>query len=263
MCLIVVGWHAHPEYPLVVAANRDEFHARRTAAADFWPDAENVCAGRDLEAGGTWLGVSRSGRFAALTNYREGRTVEPGRPSRGALTTGFLDTSESVGHYLNSVETRATHYSGFNLLLGDGKRLACYSNRQAGVRCLGPGIYGVSNHLLDTPWPKLTTAKTAFSDAIERLPDIEATLESCFSLLSDREIVPDASLPQTGVPLPWERCLSAVFVDAPEFSYGTRASTVLLIQRDGAVTFAERSFAAGGVLSGSRRMNWQIDNQSS
>ena len=263
MCLIILGWQLHPDYPLAVAANRDEFHARPTSAATFWPDAEHVCAGRDLEAGGTWFGASRTGRFAALTNYREGRSNDSSRPSRGALAAGFLVSAESIDQFVESIHTHADEYAGFNLLLGDGQRLACYSNRQAGFRWLEPGVYGLSNHLLDTPWPKLTAAKQAFTRAIERLPDLNACLDASFSLLADTEIVPDAHLPETGVPLGWERVLSAVFVDAPEYGYGTRASTVLLTGSDGRVTFVERSFMAGGLFCGEQKFSWQNGNQSS
>ena len=263
MCLIILGWQLHPDYPLAVAANRDEFHARPTAVATFWPDAEQVCAGRDLEAGGTWFGSSRTGRFAALTNYREGRSSDFPRPSRGALVAGFLASATSIDQFVESIHPHADEYAGFNLLLGDGKRLACYSNRQAGIHWLKPGVYGLSNHLLDTPWPKLTTAKQAFTHAIEQLPDLNACLDGCFSLLADTEIVPDTHLPETGVPLGWERVLSAVFVDAPEYGYGTRASTVLLTASDGTVTFVERSFLAGGILCGEQKFSWQNDNQSS
>ena len=254
MCLILVGWQSHPTYPLVVAANRDEFHTRPSTAAAFWQDAPHVFAGRDLQAGGTWLGMTRGGRFAALTNFREGRAALPGAPSRGSLVANFLRGQQSISAYLEDVQPRCEAYGGFNLLLGDGERLACFSNRQAGVQWLAPGIYGLSNHLLDTLWPKLAAAKTAFAQALDKLP----LLAPCFELLADREIVADAHLPETGVPLAWERVLSAIFVAAPEFGYGTRASTVLSARHDGQLEFVERSFAADGRSTGQSTGQWII-----
>jgi uncharacterized protein with NRDE domain len=245
MCLILIAWQAHPDYPLVVAANRDEFFARPTAAAAFWPDAPQVLAGRDLEAGGTWLGVSRQRRFAALTNYREGGRQRVDARSRGALVADFLTSRASPVAYLTQLETAAAEYNGFNLVVGDGESLAYYSNRGDGQpRWLKPGIYGLSNHLLDTPWPKLASAKAAFAAALLALPAQELFLD----LLADQEIVPDTHLPETGVPLAWERILSAVFVRSE--NYGTRASTLLTIDRDGRTTLLERSFDAAARASG-------------
>ncbi len=245
MCLILLAWQAHPDYPLVVAANRDEFFARPTAAAGFWPDAPQVLAGRDLEAGGTWLGVSREQRFAALTNYRDGTGQHPGARSRGALVADFLAGRESPQTYLETVGPRASDYSGFNLFVGDAEHLAYCSNRDEGkVRWLAPGIYGLSNHLLDTPWPKLASARAAFAAALQTLP----LAAPFFTLLADREIVADSHLPETGVPLAWERILSAVFVSSEH--YGTRASTLLTRRRDGLITLQERSFGAGATPIG-------------
>lgn len=244
MCLILLAWHAHPDYPLVVAANRDEFFVRPSAPAAFWPESPQLLAGHDLEAGGTWLGVSRQGHFSALTNYREGRKPRSNAPSRGALVADFLTDGNDPERYLARLAARGGDYNGFNLFVGDGGRLGYYSNRGAAPRWLTPGIYGVSNHLLDTPWPKLTTAKSAFSSALNELPASAAF----FDLLADQEIVADAHLPETGVPLAWERILSAVFVNSPD--YGTRASTLLSIDKNGLVTLTERSFGTGATLLG-------------
>ena len=244
MCLIIVGWQVCPEYPLIVAANRDEFYARPTAAVACWADAPSVVAGRDLEAGGTWLGVADRGRFAAVTNVREpGSPV--GRLSRGCLTRDFLTGTMPAGAFVEDLSGEA--YSGFNLLVSDKSSLWYRSNRDSAARKLAPGIYGVSNHLLDTPWPKLTSAKRRFSEAINCLPD-ESSL---FALLADDEIVPDDALPATGVPLAWERLLSAIFVRSPD--YGTRASTVVVRRADGSGILYERSFDARGMID-DRRM---------
>lgn len=237
MCLIVVGWRVHPDFPLVVAANRDEFHARPTAVANFWANAPEVIAGRDLEAGGTWLGITRSGRFAAVTNVREPRAAK-GIHSRGRLTQAFLEGRQTPADHVGRIEMG--NYAGFNLLVGDGQSLWYCSNRGAKPLELSPGVYGLSNHLLDSPWPKLLTARQGFAQAMTRLPD----REPLFGILADDEIVPDTELPDTGIPLDWERRLSAIFVRAE--GYGTRASTVVVQSTDGSISFEERSFGPGG-----------------
>lgn len=237
MCLIVVGWRSHPDFPLVVAANRDEFHARPSAPAGRWPDAPTVIGGRDLAAGGTWLGIADNGRFAAVTNIRE-PGMPPGERSRGELTRDFLLGDAAAMSYAQQLD--GERYAGFNLLLGDVDSLVYASNRDGAPRLLPPGIYGLSNHRLDTPWPKLVQARTAFSATLPALPD-DAPL---FELLADRRIIPDPALPATGVPLEWERLLSAVFVRSE--NYGTRASTVAWRTRDGHVRLHERSFAPSG-----------------
>ena len=244
MCLIVLAWRTHPDYPLVVAANRDEFFARSSAPAGFWPDAPEILAGRDLEAGGTWLGVSRRLRFAAVTNFREGDRQLVDAPSRGALVADFLAAENDPETSLEALVRRSAGFNGFNLFVGDGQRLGYYSNRGPSPRWLAPGIYGLSNHLLDTPWPKLSAAKTAFAKALQHLPDSARF----FELLADQEIVADTHLPETGVPLEWERILSAIFVNSPE--YGTRASTLLTMHRTGQVTLVERCFGQNAIPLG-------------
>lgn len=237
MCLILVGWRSHAHYPLVVAANRDEFYARPTAFAARWPETPQVIGGRDLEAGGTWLGMSENGRFAAITNVREpGMPV--GKKSRGELTRDFLLADFPAAAY--AARIAGGDYAGFNLLLGDGVSLLYCSNRGTGPQVLAPGIYGLSNSTLDTPWPKLESSRRRFSGALRGLPDEEAF----FELLADREMAADEDLPKTGVPLAWERLLSAVFVASE--TYGTRASTILLQRTDGVMTLHERSFGPMG-----------------
>ena len=237
MCLILVAWRVHADFPLVVAANRDEFYARPTLPAGHWPDAPQVIAGRDLEAGGTWLGITESGRFAAVTNVREPGAPQ-GRRSRGDLTRHFLTSAAAPLQAAQAID--GADYSGFNLLLAAGDNLCYLSNRDSQPRLLAPGIYGVSNHLLDTPWPKLASAKTRFAEALAHLP----AAAPFFAILADDEIVPDAVLPSTGVPLEWERLLSAVFVKSE--TYGTRASTLLTVARDGAIRLEERSYGQAG-----------------
>lgn len=239
MCIIVVGWQVHPEYPLVVAANRDEFHARPTAFAEHWPDDPEIMGGRDLLAGGTWLGIHRNGRFAAVTNVRE-PGQNPGKCSRGQLTAAFLRSTLPPEQFSSAIA--AQDYAGFNLLLADRDQLSYCSNRGGQTQSLGPGIYGVSNHLLDTPWPKLVKLRQCFAEALLQLPDTAPS----FAALADRSLVDDPDLPDTGVPLHWERRLSAIFVQSPD--YGTRASTLVLRDRAGCCRLIERSFDAAGAL---------------
>lgn len=241
MCLILLAWQAHPEFPLVVAANRDEFFARPTAPAGFWKEAPTLLAGRDLKAGGTWMGYTRHGRFAALTNYRDPGQMRPDAESRGGLVTDFLAGKEPPEAYLERIAGISSRYNGFNLLVGDPRALAWYSNVGGGRRILEPGLYGVSNHLLDTPWPKLTSAKSALAEALVALPEERAL----FDLLRDDGIHPDELLPRTGVSLEWERILSSAFVRAP--GYGTRSSTVLLVDRQGRASYDEQTWMEGGV----------------
>lgn len=234
MCLILVAWRVHHEFPFVVAANRDEYYRRPTTSAAFWSDHPQVLAGRDLEAGGTWMGITRQGRFAALTNFRDPSRHKTDAPSRGRLVADFLSGAQSIDVYLDGLDRAACN--GFNLLLGDGNKLVAYSNVSGGRHELPPGIYGLSNALLDTPWPKVSFGKTALEAAVAALPD-EAGL---WQLLRDDTTHPDCSLPATGVPLEWERLLSAAFVVSAD--YGTRSSTVLTCSTGGVVTLDEQTW---------------------
>jgi uncharacterized protein with NRDE domain len=247
VCLILVAWQVHPDYPLVVAANRDEFYARSTASADFWPESPQVLAGRDLEAGGTWLGITRQGRFAALTNYRDPASHKLQAPSRGKLVADFLRGKDSIDACLDTLDAAA--YNGFNLLLGDGNRLIAFSNISMQRHELASGVYGLSNALLDTPWPKVGAGKTALEAALTALPD-ETTL---FHLLRDDMRHPDAALPATGVSLEWERLLSAAFIRS--LDYGTRCSTVITVGAGGMVSFDEQTWLPGAssTIAGERR----------
>jgi uncharacterized protein with NRDE domain len=242
MCLAVFAWQAHPEYPLVLASNRDEFYSRGTRPAAWWGQSVSLLAGRDEEAGGSWLGINRRGRFALLTNVRTPSERNPHAPSRGHLVVAVLQAPEAAGTWLARQTARAQAFNGFNLLVGDvrpaGGLLHYFSNRSGeALRTLEPGVYGLSNALLDTPWPKLTRSVARFAWSIARRVEIDDLL----ALLADRELARDADLPVTGVPLDWERVLSAVQIRAN--GYGTRASTVVTVRRDGLVSFVERSFS--------------------
>ncbi len=240
MCLIFLAWRRHPDYRLVVAANRDEFYGRPTAPAAYWPEAPDVLAGRDLEGGGTWLGVTRAGRFAALTNVRRGGSHTPDAPTRGRLVSDFLLSASSPGEYLQSLAEQASDYNGFNLLVGDGENLHWLSNRGGEPSTLAPGIYAVSNDLLDTPWPKVVRGKEGFQKLLQAR-DIDPS--AIFDLLMDRKIAADEALPDTGIGLSRERALSPIFIAAGD--YGTRSSTVLLIDGTGDVSFHERTHEPG------------------
>lgn len=254
MCLIVLAHRQHPDYPFVFAANRDEFYERPTAPAAFWEEAPGLLAGRDLRAGGTWCGVTRTGRFSAITNYRDLRRHRPDAPSRGHLVTGFLLGDAAPAAYLEGVAREGHRYNGFNLLAREGNALAYYANEDGRVRELGPGVYGLSNHLLDTPWPKVVRARQALRDALRGPLDDP---EPFFALLADDTPAPDDALPDTGVGAAWERVLSPVFIASE--GYGTRTSTVVWIDRDGQVSFFERTFPTLDPAAATRRFTFRIE----
>jgi uncharacterized protein with NRDE domain len=268
MCLLVIAWQAHPRYRLVVAANRDEFHERPAAALAKWPAPESILAGRDLRAQGTWLGLDsrqpsgqrgnpqRGRRFGVITNFRELQRPRSDAPSRGGLIPEYLRGDQNAASFLKGLEPRASQYSGFNLLLTDADSLWYASNRTEPLaRPLPPGVYGLSNELLDTPWPKLSRVRRGF-DSWLLAPRSEDPWVTLFDLLNDRvRAGADEPLPQTGIPIEWERVLSAPFVLHPD--YGTRASTVLLLEPSGAGYLAERRFDAGGNLLGQSEFELQ------
>lgn len=240
MCLILFAWKTHPDFPLVMAANRDEFHARPTAAAGFWEDRPAILAGRDLEGMGTWLGVTRSGRFAAVTNYRDATAAPRDAASRGLLASRFLEGEETPASFAANVGADGGAYRGFNFLAGNGDDLWWVSNRGGDARALAPGVYGLSNDLLDTPWPKVTQGKNRLQNVLELAPAVEPLL----ALLADTSVAADDHLPDTGVGLERERLLSAARIVSPV--YGTRSSSAVVIGRDGKVRFAERAYDSDG-----------------
>ncbi|HTV95359.1 MAG TPA: NRDE family protein [Steroidobacteraceae bacterium] len=253
MCLILLVWRAHPDFPCVLAANRDEFHDRASAAADWWPGSAGILAGRDLQAGGTWLGVTRRGRFAALTNFRDGGARRADAPSRGALVSELLESGRSVESSVRHLQRVGGDYNPFNAIFSDGVRLGIYESARGEGRELGPGIFGLSNHLLDTPWPKVRNAKSALAAALADVQDDSAILR----LLRDERRAPDAELPRTGASLEWERLLSSAFVRAED--YGTRCSTVLRIDAKGHAEFTEWTWDAAGTEAGRRHFGFDIE----
>ena len=247
MCLAVIALGAHPKYVAVIAANRDEFHARPAAAAHWWPERpeSRVLAGRDLEAGGTWLGVSEHGRWAFVTNVREPGRHDPRAPSRGSLVPALLGDARDPLTALATTVASASAFNGFNVVAGDRSRAAFGSNRAANIASLRDGIHGVSNAQLDTPWPKLVRAKAGVARWIA---SGDADPRSLFDVLGDRTIAADSELPATGLPLERERLVSAPFIVSD--TYGTRCSTIIAIDRDGGTHFVERSFDPDGRITG-------------
>ncbi len=251
MCLIIFAHRVHPDFPLLLAANRDEFHARPTAPSQFWPEAPGILAGRDLQAGGTWMGISRSGRFAAITNFRDPQQSAPAPRSRGELPTRWLcDTSgsgPSAEDYLAEVAADSASYAGFNLLIGSADALWYYSNAgpQAAPAKLGPGLYGLSNASLDTPWPKVNLGKARLGKIIE---GGDISHEQLRSTVQDEQLAELSALEAIGLGGEMDRLLSAQFIHAGH--YGTRASTTLWRDSDGTLSWCEVSYDSEGRETG-------------
>jgi uncharacterized protein with NRDE domain len=237
MCLILFAYRVHPKYKLIIAANRDEFYQRQTAPAHYWDDNPQILAGRDLEKMGTWMGVTTDGRFSALTNYRDPKELTEGKRSRGELVADALKYKGDLESYMETVARQRDLFPGYNLLAGDINNLYYYSNIGNELQKLEPGVYGVSNHLLNTEWPKVKKGKTDLSKIIN--DNKESLVENLFTLLQNAEPAPDQLLPDTGVSLEWERMLSSLFIKGQ--NYGTRSSTVLLMS-DKEIQYVERVF---------------------
>lgn len=242
MCLILFAYKVHPDYKLIVAANRDEFYKRPTAPAHFWEDSPDILAGRDLEKLGTWMGVTSQGRFAALTNYRNPKEVAEGKRSRGELVADALKYNGNLSDYMQELARNKNQYPGYNLLAGDANELYYYSNIGLELRKLEPGIYGVSNHLLNTEWAKVKIGKDGLAKIITGKK--EDLIENLFSLLQNAERASDELLPNTGVPLDMERMLSPLFIKSD--NYGTRSSTIMIMSDNG-IRYVERVFTNGQV----------------
>jgi uncharacterized protein with NRDE domain len=259
MCLIIFLYDIHPDYRLILAANRDEFYDRPTDPLSFWDDAPDVLAGRDLKGKGTWLGINKNGRIAAITNFREPATFKTNAPSRGLLLSDYLTGTMNPRIYLKHIKTIGHRYNGFNLIIGDMSGLYYYSNKADKIKELKPGLYGLSNHLLDTPWPKVEKGKRGLEKLLAK--EKQMNTEDIFSLLADRTFPPDDRLPDTGIDLDWERMLSPLFIKSD--IYGTRSSSIVLIDRSRKTSFTERSFIPeepGSFKQKTRRFNLKISN---
>lgn len=237
MCLVLFAYNCHPKYQLVVAANRDEFYERPALPAGFWPDDPSILAGRDLREGGTWMGITTSGRFAVLTNYRDPSRFKADRKSRGHLVQNYLSSQLNPSAYIESLGDISTDYNGFNLLFGSIQRLFYYSNHEGDIRPIEAGIHGLSNALLDDPWPKVAKGRQALEQVLQKSSIVA---EDLFSMMASQERPDDQDLPQTGVGLEMERMLGPVFVTSS--NYGTRVTTLLLVDRHNRTEFFERSF---------------------
>ena len=256
MCLIAIAWQAHPAFPLVIAANRDEWRNRATQAAHCWPEQPNqpkLLAGRDMQAGGTWMGITKNGRFAAVTNFRDPSELRSNARSRGALVTDFLLGEAAPEVFLSQLAADVELYSGFNLIAGDRTRLFYLGSHAPEVHAIAPGVHALSNHMLDVPWPKVLRARAAMDGAMSD----HDPAPRLFTMLSDASFAPDNELPDTGVGLELERRLSAPLIVGP--SYGSRASTVLTVAQGGGVTFEERTRTPDGSVSETHTFSFLLD----
>jgi uncharacterized protein with NRDE domain len=238
MCLILIAYGVHPENRFILAANRDEFYERPSAPLAYWEDTPQILAGRDRTAWGTWLGVTPAGRLAAITNYRNPSHSKSQAPTRGDIVRNYLAGAKSPLSYLQRLQKTAHLYNGFNLFVADDANLYYFSNVSNQIKKLDAGYFGLSNHLLNTPWPKVTKGINFLRHFIEKRSQLEP--ESLFGLLSDKSIPPDGQLPDTGIGLEWERRLGAIFISSP--TYGTRCSSLVFMTHQGEVHFLERTF---------------------
>ena len=252
MCLLAIAWRTSAQFPLVLAGNRDEFHDRPSAPANWWPDPASVLGGLDLRAGGSWLAVDQAGRLAAVTNVRRPGGGSAELRSRGHLVREFLTRRLDTAAYLDHLRPTAASYGPLNLVVSDSRRLAFFSNQDGEQRDLSPGVYGLSNATLDTPWPKVERIKDVLRDALQQ----EDPAPLLFAALADDAPAPDPALPDTGVGIELERRLSAPFIRGAD--YGTRCSTVVVQTADGAMRFAERRFDAQGHPVGGSEFGFQL-----
>ncbi len=237
MCLILFGYKISRKYPLILIANRDEYYQRPTAPMHFWNKNPSILAGKDLEQGGTWFGIHKNGRFAALTNYRDPSSLKQNAPSRGDIIIDFLESDLSSETYFLSFKKKAGIYNGFNLVFGDKEALFWFSNLKNTVEKVTPGIHGLSNRFLDTPWPKVEAGKRKLETALKR----NITPDRLFSVLADQHVPDDTLLPDTGMPLEWERLLSPLFIQSE--TYGTRSSIVMHMDQKKNIEVVERTYS--------------------
>lgn len=254
MCILFIAVDQHPDYPLIIAANRDEFHERPTAQSHFWTDHADLLAGRDLQAQGTWMGMTRGGRISALTNVRDPQKILPDATTRGELVTHFLLNSTSQNEYLDTLRTTKDNYNGYNLLFGDWHELWVYNNHTDQTNKLLPGFYGLSNADLNSPWPKINQGVAQLK--AHCLTSNKIDTDTLFDILLDQTQSTDDLLPKTGVPIEWERKLSSVFIKSEE--YGTRSATLLMIDRHGCANWIEHTFNPEGQNTHQQQFSFKI-----
>ncbi|MGL5741534.1 MAG: NRDE family protein [Legionella sp.] len=250
MCLALIAIQQHHQYPLIILSNRDEFYKRATVPAHYWADAPNVFAGQDLVGGGSWLGVAQNGRFALVTNYRNPKAYDVSLLSRGLLIKDYLQGTLGPSAYIETISSRSHHYNLFNLIVGDLNEVIYYSNAAETSKKLAAGLYGLSNHLIDTPWYKVLKAKELLHHELVTLStqNDQAQIEAhLLPILEDQTLAPDDLLPQTGISKEFEKSLSSIFVNVPQYDYGTRSSTLLLYAQN-SIYFAERGFKEAKIL---------------
>jgi len=253
MCIVTLHTQAHPNYKLVIAANRDEFYERPTAQADFWEDDSSILGGRDLKQMGTWLGITTTGRIAFLTNYRNPKMEQNDKNSRGHIVKNFLQNDDDPMTFFQQLRASRNDYNGFNFIAGNVDQLYHYGNYAHGITSLLPGTYSISNGELEANWPKTIKAKNALRQYVTEANSLD--IDTLFALLNDRQLADDSELPHTGVGGDLERKLSSIFIEMPH--YGTRSSTVILVTHDNDVTFVERTFQHGQ-FSDERRFEFTI-----
>jgi uncharacterized protein with NRDE domain len=253
MCLILFGYKISKKYPFILVGNRDEFYHRPTAPMHFWQDKRSILAGKDLEQGGTWFGIHKKGTFAALTNYRDPLAIKKNAPSRGEIIVDFLESKEPYKNHFNALEKKAGSYNGFNLVFGDKENIFWFSNLKNKIEKIQPGIHGLSNRFLNTPWPKVVSGKKALNKIIHN----PITLQSMIAMLKDQSVPDDTALPHTGVGIEWERILSPLFIQSD--IYGTRSSIAMRIDQNGKIEVTERTYDPKDSLTFSDR-NFSINS---
>ncbi len=253
MCLIFVSYQKNPDYPLIIAANRDEYYARPTACAGFWQRYPDVLAGMDLQHQGTWLGITRTGRLSFITNYRNPALNNESARSRGELTRDYLTGEEPAALYMQKVLDMRRQYNGFNLVAGDLANLYYCASELDEVRHIAPGNYGLSNGLLDSPWPKVVIGKQQFIECIKNKPDSQCLM----AILADQTKAGLDQLPETGVGLELEHTLSSRFISTP--LYGTRSSTLITVDSNYNVHFIEKNHAVAGQQEITREYHFKLE----
>ncbi|MCG9698394.1 NRDE family protein [Shewanella sp. Isolate11] len=253
MCILFIALETHPDYPLIVCANRDEFHIRPTEPAHFWPPENQLLAGRDLQAGGSWLGINRQGYIAAVTNIRAPELQQSDKRSRGELVINSLQNPEAMN--ATWLEEQGHFYNPFNLLFGQGHRLYCFHSVDNSIKRLSPGFHAISNGALDDIWPKMAKGTQALEQQLSHNspPDIDALLQ----IMTDQTQADDTLLPQTGIALEWERQLSSIYIKHPE--YGTRSTSIIIQDKLGNCRFIEVRYDGKGRNLGQQTFNIPAD----
>lgn len=253
MCILFVAVNQHKDYPLIIAANRDEFFKRETAQSALWDGEQGIIAGRDLQAGGTWMGINKQGYIASLTNIRDPQKIDPNAITRGELVSHYLQ--KPINDYYQTLSASKNNYNGYNLLFGKWNKLAVYNNHLDQIQQLTDGYYGLSNASLNSPWPKINKGVNKLEEYCQDGHDINPDI--LFKLLLDKSLAPDEDLPQTGIPIDWERRLSSIFIVGEE--YGTRSSTVLKVDKQQNVQWHERTYDNTATCTSSQSFNFSIN----